>query len=98
MTISNTSTCPDCAGLLKLYDKVRRLVRAAGGEKRWEYIRRFRCVDCKRIHRELPSHIFPYKHYEADIINSVLDGTITPDTLGYEDYPCEMTMRRWTRE
>ena len=27
----------------------------------------------------------------------VLNGTITPETIDYEDYPCELTMKRWTR-
>lgn len=98
MTISNTSICPDCAGTLKRYDKVRRIVRAAGGAARWVYILRFRCKDCGRIRRVLPDFLSPYKHYAKDIINSVLDGTITSDTLGFEDYPCEVTMKRWTRE
>lgn len=98
MTISNTSTCPTCGGETKRYDKVRRIVRSKGGSERWIYIPRFRCIDCNHIHRELPNFIFPYKHYEAGIINGVLDGTITPDTLDFEDYPCEVTMKRWARE
>ena len=28
----------------------------------------------------------------------VIEGLITPETLGYEDYPCEMTMHRWMNE
>jgi hypothetical protein len=43
----------------------------------------------------LPDFIFPYKQYEADIIIGVIEGLITCDTLGFEDYPCEMTMIRW---
>lgn len=35
------------------------------------------------------------KQYEADIIIGVLEGLITCGTLGFEDYPCEMTMIRW---
>lgn len=27
--------------------------------------------------------------------NKVLEGLITCETLGFEDYPCEMTMIRW---
>jgi hypothetical protein len=33
--------------------------------------------------------------YESEIIIGVLEGLITCETLGYEDYPCEATMRRW---
>lgn len=98
MVISNASKCPKCGGRLKYYDKVPRIVRTKGGQVKEVRLRRFRCVECKSIHRELPDYIFPYKHYKADIINGVLDGTITPETLGFEDYPCEMTMARWTRK
>jgi len=37
----------------------------------------------------------PYKQYEAELIIGVLDGLITYETLGYEDYPCESTMLKW---
>ena len=50
------------------------------------------------LHRELPSSIIPYKEYESEIIIGVIEGLITPETLGYEDYPCEMTMNRWINE
>ena len=95
MTISKTSTCPDCGGDLKHYDSVRRIVRTKGGDKHWVKVKRFRCVRCFKLHRALPDYIFPYKQYSADIIKSVLEGLITPETLGFEDYPSEMTMKRW---
>lgn len=52
-------------------------------------------MDCQTLHRELPDFIFPYKQYEAEVIQGVLEGFITTETSGYEDYPCEMTMVRW---
>lgn len=39
--------------------------------------------------------MLPYKQYEAEVIIGVLEGLITCETLGFEDYPCEMTMSRW---
>ena len=98
MVITNVSTCPECGGALKYYDKVRRIIRTKGGIVEHIKLRRFRCVDCNALHREIPSTIFPYKHYAAEIINGVLNGFITPETLGFEDYPCEMTIKRWTRK
>ena len=47
------------------------------------------------LHRELPEELFPYKQYESEVIRGVLEGLITCETLGYEDYPCEVTMIRW---
>lgn len=52
-------------------------------------------MKCGVLHRELTEEILPHKHYEADIIFGVIEGLITPETLGFEDYPCEMTMLRW---
>lgn len=98
MVISNVSTCPECGGILKYYDYVRRIVRTKGGVSWRIKLKRFKCENCHKIHRVLPDAIFPYKHYEAEIIKGVINGDITPDTLGFEDYPCEMTMLRWTRK
>ena len=88
----NESACPVCGGELKYYDQVKRIVRTKGRASKYIAIRRFLCVKCGKIHRELPDYIFPYKQYEAEIIRGVLEEYITSDTLGFEDYPCEMTM------
>lgn len=98
MTINDVSTCPKCGGALKYYDKVRRIIRMNGGVKHWINVKRFRCSKCCKTYRKLPEYIFPYKHYDARIIKAVLTGSITSDTLGFEDYPCEMTIKRWTRK
>lgn len=87
--------CPTCGGELKYYDRVRRIVRTKGRKTGHIRLRRYRCVACKAMHRELPNYIFPYKQYEVEVIRGVLSGFITSDTIGYEDYPCEMTMIRW---
>lgn len=95
MIISNESTCPTCCGDLKYYDKVQRIVRTKGRASKWVELRRFKCVKCGAVHRELPDDILPYKQYEAEVIRGVLEGFITSDTLGFEEYPCDMTMIRW---
>lgn len=95
MAIEENMVCSDCGTPLKYYDKVSRIVRSKGRHISWVEIKRFRCPHCGRIHRELPDYIFPYKQYEAEIIRGVLEGFISCETFGYEDYPCEMTMIRW---
>lgn len=35
MISNNTSTCQDCGGKLKYYDKVRRIVRTKGRVSKW---------------------------------------------------------------
>ena len=98
MISNNESICPKCGGELKYYDSVNRLVRTKYSRKHKLKIRRFRCYKCKTMHRELPDFIFPHKQYEADIIIGVWEGLITCETLGFEDYPCEMTMLRWMKQ
>ena len=98
MVTSNISKCPDCGGRLKHYDSVPRIVRTKYGKKQHIKIRRLRCCECKCMHRELPDFIFPYKHYDGEIIRGVIEGFITAETIGFEDYPSEITMTRWLRE
>ena len=95
MIVEKTSTCSKCGGDLKYYDSVLRVVRTKNRGTKKIKVRRLRCVKCEHLCRELPDYIFPYKQYEAEIIRGVLEGFITPETIGYEDYPCEMTMIRW---
>lgn len=98
MIVENTKICPKCGGYLKYYDNADRFVLQKNRMKSRIKIRRFKCIKCGMIHRELPNYIFPYKQYDGEIIQGVKDGYICSDTFGYEDYPCEMTMLRWTRK
>lgn len=98
MITKNEKICPKCGGLLKKYDSVKRTVRTKQRVTTKIKITRRKCTKCGCVHREIPSFIYPYKEYEAEVINGVLEGLITPETLGYEDYPCEMTMNRWKKE
>lgn len=43
----------------------------------------------------LPDCLLPYKHYEEDVIEGVLDEVITPDDQDSDGFPSEITMRRW---
>lgn len=97
MISNSNSSCPKCGGQLKYYDTVKRMVRTKYGLKNKVYIRRFRCQECNSIHREIPEFILPFKQYEADIVFGVIEGYITNEIIGFEDYPCEVTMIRWRR-
>lgn len=64
-----------------------------GGEQRRLKIDVAKCPDCKKRHRVLPDFLTPYKHYDSEAIEDVLDEVISEaDGL---DYPCEITMQRW---
>jgi len=61
--------------------------------KRHQYvIRRLHCPPCNAIHREIPDILFPYKHYETDVIQAAIDGVT--DGLAAD----ESTIQRWKRQ
>lgn len=95
MVSVDVSVCPRCGGALKYYGTVPRIVRTKNRATSRVKIRRLRCERCGAFHREIPEFIFPFKQYESDVIIGVVEGLITCETLGFEDYPCEMTMIRW---
>jgi hypothetical protein len=55
-----------------------------------------KCSQCNCLHNELPDILTPYKRYTSEVIEDVVDGTISTDDLSTENYPCETTMKRWT--
>lgn len=95
MIRENDMACPLCNGPLKYYDSVSRIIRLAERKTKYIKMRRFKCAECGHVHRELPKFVLPYKQYRKEIVFGVISNKITYETLGYEDYPCEMTMDRW---
>jgi hypothetical protein len=53
-------------------------------------IRRLRCVQCDRIHHELPDFLVPYKRYDAESIERVVMNLATTDVPVDES-----TLHRW---
>lgn len=94
----NDLYCPECGGQLYKYNSVTRILRTKYRAKSYVRIKRMKCTNCGMIHRQLTPNILPYKHYEAEMIFGVLQGLITPDVIGFEDFPSEITMERWKRE
>lgn len=95
MIIEGQVVCPKCGGELKHYDRVKRVIRTKGRRTEWTRINRVYCTKCGAFHRCLPEDLLPFKQYEAEVIFGVLEELITCETIGFEDYPCEMTMLRW---
>ena len=81
---------------MRAYDRVDRIVIRKYGIKEKTKIVRFRCDNCAVTLRELPDWLLPFKHYDKNIIVGVVEGLITSDTIGFEDFPCEITMKRWS--
>lgn len=90
--------CPDCGCDAHYYDRVKRKLRIEYGKTVITYIKRYKCVKCGKIHRLLSADILPFKHYKAEIVFGVLSGKISSECVEYEDYPTELTMKRWKTE
>ena len=94
--ISEAETvCQYCGGMLKHYDYVTRKLKSKNGRKQTIKMERRYCKSCGRVQRVQTDDIVPYKHYEASVIEGVIEGLITEQTLGFEDYPSEKQMSRW---
>ena len=98
MIFDDITVCPICGGKLKHYDYVKRIIRTKNRITTYTRVPRVKCSQCKKVHRVLSDNIIPFKQYEAELIFGVKEGLITSDTLGYENYPCEITMKRWLSE
>jgi len=84
------SICPCCGEPLSGYDHHLRLLRLRCGIKVRLLVPRAFCRNCHRLHTQLPSFVQPYKHYEAMVIQQVMDGK-SLSTCPAED----STIRRW---
>jgi len=90
-------TCPDCGGKVRYRDKTKRIIKSEYGQSMYIMIPRYKCIECKKIHRLLPNNLKPYKHYRADIIDGMINNIITCDDLPYEDWPTPLTVERWKK-
>lgn len=95
MNCSDDLVCPTCHQRKKLYDHVRRYVRGYHDQRFTLYVPRYKC-QCG-LHRVLPKKAVPFKHFEAEVIENVVDGLISPGDEEIENHPCESTAVRWKR-
>lgn len=86
-----TPLCPVCGYLMSGYDKRRRCVIRADGQKEIYLLRRLHCPCCNRLHLEIPDCIEPQKHYAADIIADTTAGVINYCPAD------DSTIRRWKK-
>ena len=84
--------CPCCGGKLVVIGSRQRKLATAGGDQRVLIVRRLRCLQCRKIHHELPDCIVPYKRYESECVEQVVAGP-TSSSVAADD----ATLRRWKR-
>lgn len=89
--------CDKCGGTMKHRDFVKRLVKTGGNNKQWINVERMICLNCNHIQRVLPPELTKYRHYSINVVDSVCNNDVPLD-IRYEDYPCDTTIKRWTRE
>lgn len=87
--------CDACNIKMKHRDYVRRIIKNGGYDICWVMVERLMCPICRRIRRNYPDYILPYKHYNKTVILDLISDDISILDLKYEDYPCELTVRRW---
>ena len=85
--------CPSCGGLLAYRCTRLRGLKNLIGEIRRFLLRRFYCKECKTTHTEIPDIIQPYKHYDTEAIQCVLDCSEAPAGCAADD----STIRRWKK-
>ena len=90
---SEPHQCPYCGGWLFYRSRVKRGSRNKAGDGRRYLLRRLECELCGASHREMPDIIQPYKHYDSEAIQFVLDSP----GKALECLADESTKRRWKR-
>lgn len=81
---SEVHICPKCGGELRVKDYRERQGWSKYGDKHHYLLRRLQCKKCGAVHIELPYMLIPYKRYDAEAIESVLNG---------EDSDCVASIR-----
>lgn len=75
MKIAYIAYCPICSGDLSARSSKNRKVIRDDGTKDTYRLRFLKCRSCEKIHTELPDFIQPFKHYESEVIEAVIDGS-----------------------
>jgi uncharacterized protein YbaR (Trm112 family) len=84
--------CPCCSGKLKVIGSRQRKCITASGEKIVLIIRRLRCIECNRIHHELPDMLVPYKLHVSESIEAVVSNDSELSVISDES-----TLNRWRK-
>ncbi len=84
-------SCPVCGAALEFRDRCRRHVADSHGSRITLWIRRLRCTECGRLHRELPGFVVPFKQYVASVIEAAIESR---DRVFCAE---DSTIRRWRR-
>ena len=82
--------CPCCGEKLVVIGSRHRKLSTACGEQKSLVVRRLRCLQCRKIHHELPDCIVPYRRYESECVEQVVAEPISSSVAADN-----ATLRRW---
>ncbi|MDF2652091.1 MAG: hypothetical protein K0Q73_7896 [Paenibacillus sp.] len=82
---------PCCGEQFKIIGSRERICKQATGESIILIVRRLRCLNCRRIHHELPDCLVPYKRYESTCVEHVISNEVEASTIAADD----TTLYRW---
>lgn len=94
-----SASCKNCGSTdLRLRRYVWRKIKDVNGMSRSVKVPQLICNNCNTTMRHLPTNLMPYKQYERDIIEGVINGSITSSLVYGGEYPSEETMKLWVRQ
>ena len=84
--------CPLCGAVMAGYDTRKRKSIDDSGERKTLLLRRLRCPQCGVLHLEIPEFLLPHKHYDREVISTVLSGDSSSCPAD------DSTIRRWKKQ
>ena len=89
--------CPVCGGKLEKKGWKDRICKKGDGTEDTYKVENRKCrkKSCGKNHRLLPDILLPHKHYEADLVEAVIDGEASEEDFQLENGPSESTIKRW---
>lgn len=88
--------CKSCNNELVTRGMRKRLIRGENGAKIWIRVDQYYCPNCHKYSRALPSDVLPFRQYPKSVIKAGKEGRLDDDER-YEDYPCDLTKKRWKK-
>jgi hypothetical protein len=90
-----TMKSPCCEATLVPFGRRQRKYKDSISNSHTLIIRRLRCEKCKKIHHELPDILVPYKRYNAETIQHIIDTENIVDINALCDITTIFRIKRW---
>jgi hypothetical protein len=92
--------CAVCNGCFSLHDVYPRCLKDKDSSAEHGWVAQLHCAFCKKYPALIPDFIMPYKHYKAEVIQSVIAEHENERNIEYLDgYATDIsTMRRWVKQ